>query len=54
MALSIESVIGKELSDDLHREFEELVSRDDASMSDLDQLLYDYGLEPDYLEELLF
>lgn len=54
MAQSIESVIGKELSDDLHSEFEDLISQDDVSMSDLDQLMYDYGLEPDYLEELLF
>ena len=49
----IKQIIGKENATNLQQEFNELLDRN-ASYFEFDQLLADYGLEPDYIECLIY
>ena len=49
----INNIIGDELTEVLHDEFNELLEFG-ADYEDVEDLMLSYGLEMDYLEELLF
>ena len=54
MADSISSVIGEREANNLRRDFNDLLSTEGANYGDVEELLLGYGLEMDYLEQLLF
>lgn len=49
----IEEIIGKEETRELKQEFSDLMHADNVTYEDLEDLLNGYGLEPDYIEDLL-
>lgn len=54
MAKSIESIIGKEDARNLHSEFNDLLLSEGANYDDVEELLLGYGLEMDFIEQLLW
>ena len=50
---TINNIIGDELTEVLHEEFEELLEFG-ADYDEIEDLMLSYGLEMDYLEQLLF
>jgi hypothetical protein len=53
MAKSIESIIGKEDARNLRSEFNDLLLGG-ANYDDIEELLLGYGLEMDFIEQLLW
>ena len=54
MAESIESIIGKEDARNLRSDFNDLLMSKGANYGDIEELLLGYGLEMDYVEQLLW
>lgn len=54
MAKSIESIIGKEDARNLRSEFNDLLLSEGANYDDVEELLLGYGLEMDFIEQLLW
>lgn len=52
MKTRIEQVIGDDLKDELEQEFQEEIECG-ATYDDIEELLLGYGLEMDYVEQLL-
>lgn len=52
MTTKIENIIGKEEARNLRQEFQEMLSHN-FSYDDVEDLLASYGLEPDYIEQLI-
>ena len=50
----IAEIIGEDSAKDLKQEFSDLMRSDDVTYGDVEELLLGYGLEMDYLEQLLF
>lgn len=51
--INIKQIIGAENATNLQREFNELLDCN-ADPEEFDELLADYGLEPDYIECLIY
>ena len=49
----INNIIGDELTEVLHDEFDEMIENG-CEFDDIEELMFSYGLEMEYLEELLF
>jgi len=49
----IENIIGKQNARGLQAEFEELMDTEGTTYDDIEELLLDYGLEMDYVMDLL-
>lgn len=54
MAQAISSVIGKREADNLRSDFNDLLNTEGCNYGDVEELLLGYGLEMDYLEQLLW
>ena len=50
----IEKVIGKEDARNLRKDFNEAIMSEGTNYGDIEDLLLGYGLEMDYLEQLLW
>ena len=50
----IVEIIGEESENELKQEFSDLIHADNVTYDDVEDLLLGYGLEMDYLEQLLF
>lgn len=51
---AIEKVIGRDDAKDLRKSFNELLQSDHFSYGAVEDLMYDFGLEMDYVEQLLW
>lgn len=49
---SIESILGIGGASDLRHDFNELISEEGTNFGDIEELLLDYGLEMDYVDQL--
>jgi len=54
MCKTIEEILGNEEALELRENFNNMVMDGSCNISDIDNLLMDYGLEPDYIEQLLW
>jgi len=50
----IEKVIGRDDAKDLRKSFKKLLNSDNFSYGAVEDLMYDFGLEMDYIEQLLW
>lgn len=50
----IENIIGRDAAKDLRKSFNELLQSDPFSYGAVEDLLLDYGLEMDYVEQLMW
>lgn len=51
---AINEIIGEREAENLRGEFNDLLWSDGASYGDVEELLLGYGLDPDYLEQLIW
>ena len=54
MAAQIEAILGLEEASNLRDDFNELIMSDDCNYGEVEDLLMDYGLEMDYLDQLMW
>lgn len=50
----IENIIGKEDARNLRKDFNEAIMSEGTSYGDIEELLLGYGLEMDFIEQLLW
>lgn len=50
----IENIIGRDDAKDLRKDFQELLESDHFSYGAVEDLMLDFGLEMDYVEQLFF
>lgn len=51
---AIEDIIGEREADNLREDFWEMLGNEDASYANVEDLLLGYGLEMDYVEQLMW
>jgi hypothetical protein len=54
MAAQIEAILGLEEARNLRDDFNELIMSDDCNYGEVEDLLMGYGLEMDYLDQLMW
>ncbi len=54
MAAQIEAILGIEEASNLRSDFNELITSDDCNYGEVEDLLMGYGLEMDYLDQLMW
>lgn len=50
----IENIIGKEDARNLRKDFNEAIMSEGTNYGDIEELLLEYGLEMDFIEQLLW